>query len=308
MANVDRRWLPPILITGAGVASLIAQKRLPPTFRLDLNGLFPWFTPPSEPGPRWIALWLMPAVALLLWIGFRLAPTAAGERLGRRLFRNAPDEVTAPAQFDRFGKTYETIVLAIVLIILGFHAGFLAAAFHANLAAVRTLLLVLGASLALLGNVMPRLRPNWVAGLRTQRLLSDPQEWRRAHRTFGTAIFASGIVTMLAAIAAPRYGLLVGIGGMLVSCLVGLTAVRTRGKGTPRAHTAALCILVLLSVGQRDLAAQSGYRSRSVRISIRSEHPGRVDARGTPGGHDTGQHARREENRTHAAEDRGVAR
>jgi len=240
MANVDRRWLPPTLIAGAGVASLVAQKRLPPTFRLDLDGLFPWSTPPSDPGPRWIALWLMPALALLLWIGFRLAPTATGQRLGRRLFRSAPDEVTAPAQFDRFGKTYEMIVLAIVLLILGFQAGFLAAAFHANAAAARMLLLVFGGSLVLLGNVMPRLRPNWVAGLRTQRLLADPQQWRRANRTFGTAIFASGIVTMLAAIAAPRYGLLVGIGGLLVSCLMGLTTGRSRGRGAPRAHTAAL--------------------------------------------------------------------
>src|SRR5689334_6488700 len=185
---------------------------------VELDGLFPWPTPPSRVAPRWLALWLLPSVALLLWIGFRLAPTIAGQRFGRRLLPTAPDEFTAPSQFDRFGKAYETIVLAVVLLVLGFHAGLLAAALHANAAAARIISLVFGASLVLLGNVMPRLRPNWVAGLRSQRLLADPQLWRRANRTFGTAIVVSGVVTLLAGIAAPSFGLLVGITGLLISC------------------------------------------------------------------------------------------
>jgi hypothetical protein len=238
MASVDRKWLPPALILCAAVTSIIASHSLPPMLGVEFDGLFPWPTPPSRMAPRWLALWLLPSVALLLWIGFRLAPTIAGQRFGRRLFPTAPDEITAPSQFDRFGKTYDTIVLAVVLLVVGFHAGLLAAALHANAAAARIIPLVLGGSLVLLGNVMPRLRPNWVAGLRTEQLLAEPELWRRANRTFGTAIVASGIVTLVAGIAAPSFGLLVGIAGLLVSCCVALIAGGREGKGTQRAGAA----------------------------------------------------------------------
>ena len=224
MASVDRKWLPPALIACAGVASIIASHWLPPMLGFDLDGLLPWSLPPSRVGPRWLALSLLPTVALLLWIGFRLAPTIAGQRIGRRLFPTAADAVTAPSQFEQFGKSYETIVLAVVLLVLGFHAGLLAAALHANAAAAHIIPLVLGGSLVLLGNVMPRLRPNWVAGLRTPRLLADPQLWRDANRTFGSAIVVSGILTVVAGIAAPSFGLLVGIAGLVVSCCVALLA------------------------------------------------------------------------------------
>jgi uncharacterized membrane protein len=80
-----------------------------------------------------------------------------------------------------------------------------------------------------MGNVMPRLRPNWIAGLRSKRLLEDPQLWRSTHRTFGAALVGSGIVTVVAAMIVPRYGLLVGIGLLLASLVVGAVAsVRKR--------------------------------------------------------------------------------
>jgi len=238
MASVDRKWLPPVFILCAAAASIIVYDRVPPMWGLELNGLFPWPTPATRPAPRWLGLWVFPTLALIVWIGFRSAPTAAGQGLARRLFRDAPDDISAPAQFQRFENTYETIVLSVVLLILGFHAGLLAAALHANAVAARIIPAMLGGSLVLLGNVMPRLRPNWVAGLRSQRLLNDPLAWRQANRTFGTAIVASGVVTMMAAIGAPRYGLLIGIAGLLVSCFVGLVAGREQGRSAPRTDAA----------------------------------------------------------------------
>jgi hypothetical protein len=225
MANVDRKWLPVSLIAVAGLASAVAYGRLPVRVDLRFEGVLP-FVPlqPADPAPRWLALTLMPTLALVLWAAFRLAPTTAGQSVGRRLFRHAPTEVTSPAQFERFGKTYDTIVLGIVILLLGFHAAVLAAAFQAPTVAARIVAAVLGACLILIGNVMPRLRPNWVAGLRTRRLLEDPQLWRRAHRTFGFAFTASGLVTILAALVAPEFGLLIGIASLIASLVIGAVA------------------------------------------------------------------------------------
>lgn len=231
MPSVDRKWAPVVLIGLAVVASLLAYGRLPAMVDLGLEGTLPIDS--SEAGeavPRWLALSSMPALALLLWAAFRAAPTAAGQRVARRFFRRAPEAVTSPAQFERFGKSYDTIVLAVVMLLLGVHVAILAGALGYREIAVRTIPAVLGASLVLMGNVMPRLRPNWVAGVRTTRTLEDPQLWRETHRAFGTAFVVSGILTIVVALVAPRYGLLTGIAAVVVSCVVGVVASSRPGK------------------------------------------------------------------------------
>ena len=235
MASVDRKWVPLVLIGFAGVASLLAYRWLPPVVTLRLDGLLPFdISDSGDPVPRWLALSLVPAIALVVWAAFRAAPTARGQRIGRRFMRGAPDEVTSPAQFARFGKSYDTIVLAVVLLILGVHAAIIASTTGYPDLGVRIVPMVLGACLVLIGNVMPRLRPNWVAGVRTRRTLEHPQLWRTTHRAFGTAFVLSGILTMIVAGLAPRYGLITGIGSLAASCIVGLVA---SNRAQPMAST-----------------------------------------------------------------------
>jgi hypothetical protein len=243
MPSADRKWLPVVLIGLAAVASLLAYGRLPAMVDLRLEGMLP-FDPSgaASPVPRWLALFGIPTLALVLWVAFRAAPTAAGQRVARRLFRGAPEVVTSPAQFERFGKTYDTIVLAVVMLLLGGHAAIIIAALGYAAIAVRVVPVVLGVCLIAMGNVMPRLRPNWVAGVRTKRTLEDPQLWRTTHRAFGTAFVVAGSLTIVAAIAAPRYGLLTGIAALLLACVVGLVA-STRPR--PATHDALVAVGLL---------------------------------------------------------------
>lgn len=258
MASVDRKWLPPALIAVAAVASVVTYGHLPPMVDLRFDGVLPFGeTHPSGPAPRWLVLLAMPVLALVMWLGFRLAPTATGQRVARRMFPHAPDEVTSPAQFERFGKTYDAIVRDVVMLVLGVHAAVLAAALQAPGIASRIVPAVLGGCLLLMGNVMPRLRPNWVAGLRTRRTLADPQLWRRAHRVFGAAFAVSGLVTILAAVVAPRYGLLVGIGALLASCLIGFVASTRDGDTGPRAALVAVGLLCAAASGSAAQVQQS---------------------------------------------------
>lgn len=229
MPSVDRKWLPLVLIGLAAVASLLTYRWLPAMLDLRLEGMLPFETSETaSPVPRWLALSLMPALALLLWAAFRAAPTAAGQRVARRLFRRAPEAVTSPEQFERFGKTYDAIVLGVVMLILGVHAAIITAALGHPGIAVRIAPAVLGATLILMGNVMPRLRPNWVAGVRTQRTFENPQLWRTTHRAFGAAFVVSGFLTIIVGAFAPRYGLLTAIASLLMSLVVGFVASMRR--------------------------------------------------------------------------------
>ena len=225
MPSVDRKWTPLVLIGLAVVASLLAYGWLPSTLELRLDGLLPFDTSEAaDPVPRWLALSLMPAIAIIVWLSFRAAPTVRGQRVGRLFLRGVPDEVTSPEQFARFAKTYDAIVLTVVLLLLGVHGAIITGALGYTDLALRMVPVVLGACLILMGNVMPRLRPNWVAGVRTKRTLEDPRLWRATHRAFGTAFVVSGVLTIVVALVAPRYGLVTGIGALALSCVVGLVA------------------------------------------------------------------------------------
>ncbi len=67
----------------------------------------------------------------------------------------------------------------------------------------RLALALTGLLLVLVGNCLPRSRPNLAFGIRTRRLLDEPREWARVHRFVGYVISAVGIVTVLAALALP---------------------------------------------------------------------------------------------------------
>ncbi|HEY7408387.1 MAG TPA: SdpI family protein [Gemmatimonadaceae bacterium] len=232
MPSVDRKWIPLALITAAAVASVVVYAKLPPMVDLGLEGMLPFETSePASPVPRWFALSMVPALALAVWAAFRAAPTAAGQRVGRVLLRSAPEVVTSPEQFARFGKTYDAIVLTVVILILGVHAAIIAGALGYAGVAARMVPAVLGACLIVMGNVMPRLRPNWVAGIRTKRTLEDPQLWRTTHRAFGTAFVVAGALTMVVALAAPRYGLVTGIASLMLACIVGAVASMRASPG-----------------------------------------------------------------------------
>ena len=234
MPSVDRRWIPLVLIGLAAVASLLAYGSLPPTVELRLDGMLPFDTSEgADLVPRWLALSIVPAIALVVWVAFRAAPTTAGQRVGRLFLRGVPDEVTSPEQFARFAKTYDAIVLAVVLLLLGVHAAIITGGLGYTDLALRMVPVVLGASLIVMGNVMPRLRPNWVAGVRTKRTLEDPRLWRTTHRAFGTAFVLAGALTIVVALAAPRYGLVTGIGSLMLACVVGLIASTKEPPTTP---------------------------------------------------------------------------
>jgi uncharacterized membrane protein len=283
MANVDRKWLPPALIVLAVVASTVVFPSLPPMVDAGFDSAFPsGALPPAPPMRRDVVAFGIPALTLIVWSMFTVFRRPAGQRLGRRLFRSAPTEVTSAEQFDRFGNTYETIVLGVVLVLVGVHAAVLAAALNAGGSATRILGISLGVSLVLMGNVMPRLRPNWVAGLRTKRTLEDPQLWRSAHRVFGTALVISGLLTVLVAIAMPRYAFAFGLGALIVSTVVGGVAATRRSTSTPATALLLAGLLCGWQLGSDDSLSQAvvdrhrGHLTVKTIFVSRRAHPVRL--------------------------------
>jgi uncharacterized membrane protein len=133
---------------------------------------------------------------------------------------------------ERFRSSYDTIGLWVVVLVLGVHAGMIAAALGHQTLAPRIITVILGVSLAAAGNVMPRLRPNLVAGVRTRATLADPQLWRATHRVLGAGFVMAGLITVVVGLVAPAYGLATAVVGLVTACIVASIS------GTRARHTA----------------------------------------------------------------------
>jgi uncharacterized membrane protein len=183
MRKPDRRWLPPILIAGAYAFSLAVYARLPermPTHWNAAGQVDGW-------SGRAFAF-LMPTVALGLWLLFLALPRLDPRR----------------ANYARFGGTFQLLITAIILFEVALHVLLLGAALGWPIAVDTVITVGVGLLLLLLGNVLPRVRPNWFIGIRTPWTLSNDRAWEKTHRVGGYIFFAAGLVVMAgAALPAP---------------------------------------------------------------------------------------------------------
>jgi uncharacterized protein len=253
MGNATRRWLPLALIVVAVAATARLVRDLPDSVAIDLRGVLPVpLEPTADTAPRWVAVVALPALATLVWILFETLRTRAALGLTRRLFSGVPEALGNPATVSRVRRTYDTIALWVVVLVLGVHAGMIAAALGHEALAPRVISVVMGVSLIAAGNVMPRLRPNLVAGVRTRRTLTDPLLWRATHRVLGVAFVFAGTLTVLVGLVAPSYGLTAAVLALVVACVVAAV-----GGARARRTAVAAVVVVVLAGSSRAAAAQT---------------------------------------------------
>lgn len=210
-----RKWTPAALIAAAFAASaLLTQRVTSPTPSGFHRLLPPEFSVGADSISPLVALFGIPALALIVWALLFEAPVSRlGLAAGRRLF-NAGEP-----RYEVFAPTYRLIVLWVVCLVLSLHLAFVAEVLDWSLQPGTIVGVTLGAGMMLVGNAMPRLRPNAVAGIRTARTMNDPVAWARVHRTFGAVWLAAGIFIVIVSIVAPRYALVTALVLLFLSLL-----------------------------------------------------------------------------------------
>lgn len=125
-------------------------------------------------------------------------------------------------RYVAFAGTYERIMTAIVLFMTAVHLVTLAYAFGLPVPVATTITVGAGLLLALIGNELGRVQPNFFVGIRTPWTLADPEVWRRTHRVGGRAFVALGALVALAPLLlpGPAVGLVIAGGAIGVSALL----------------------------------------------------------------------------------------
>lgn len=201
-----RKWMPAVPIAAGYALSLGVWSYLPDAIVPDWQAILPVPADSAESMPRAVVAFLFPTVALGLWIAL-----AAGARIKGRLFRDA---------IHRFTPTYTAIAAWTVSLIVLLHALVLSTVVGGPSLVPQVIGGLFGVGLIAVGNVMPRLRPNWIAGLRTAAALKDERVWLKLHRWYGIMLMGHGAIVVCLALAAPRYAFLATVVSLVSAALV----------------------------------------------------------------------------------------
>jgi uncharacterized membrane protein len=165
------------LVGGQLVGSVLAYARLPERFPIhfDIHGTADGFA--SRP----VGAFLMPCVSLALWTFVRTFP--------RRL--------TGEARTRALASPLAETALLVTGLSAGLHFVMLDVALSGSAAAGRGLGFVLASFTLALGLLLPKLRRNGIAGIRTPYTLSSDETWQKTHRIGGIFFFAAGVVGLV---------------------------------------------------------------------------------------------------------------
>ena len=195
----DLRWtLAPLIASWA--LALVLYPRLPDRVPTHWNAA----GRPDGWGPPLLPTFLFPAVMLGLVALFAVLPA---------IDPRAPDSRT-------LRRAYLGIVLAVLSFLLLLQAALTAQMLGAPVDVGRVLPVGIGLLFAGIGLALPRLGPNWFAGIRTPWTMEDDRVWEATHRVGGKLFFVTGVVVAaVAAITAPPWSTLAMVAGILVAGL-----------------------------------------------------------------------------------------
>lgn len=210
-----RRLIRVLMVLAALIASAVAYAGLPELVPVhwNLRG------EPDRFGSGLELLFITPATMLAVWALLRLLPRIDPLR----------------ENYAKFAGTYETLIDAVMGLMLVIHVIMLLGARGAPDAVTAYARLAIGIMLIVMGNVMPRTRQNWLVGVRTPWTLASPRVWEKTHRVAGYGFFALGVLVLATIPLAPQVGIPVLVAGVMIVALgsVVYSFVVWRGERAP---------------------------------------------------------------------------
>jgi uncharacterized membrane protein len=180
-----RKWIPPLLVIIAVVATLAVYSRLPelvPTHWNMSGEVDDWSS-------RLWGAWMIPLVMAVMLLGFRAFPLIDPRR----------------ENYPKCAGAYEGILIIILLFMLALHLSMLSTMLGNRVAIMRMLPVGIGLLLIGIGALLPKARANWFIGIRTPWTLSNDKVWDRTHKFGGAVMIATGVLVSASALLVPLW-------------------------------------------------------------------------------------------------------
>lgn len=177
------RWFAPLCIIAMAIFGALVYNRLPPQVPMHwgINGQV------DRTGSRLEGVLFLPLLSTGVWLLMRVLPRIDPRRASYAAFQGT---------FNLFINIVILFLAALYVVILGIALGW-------DISVPQVIGVGIGLLLAVLGNEMGRVKPNWFVGIRTPWTLSDPIVWRRTHRAGGRIFFVAGLTMIVAGLLLP---------------------------------------------------------------------------------------------------------
>lgn len=194
-------WLLLALIVLAFVFSLYYSTKLPAIVPVhwDAQGQVNGY------GPKWLNLYLLPVITLAIFL----------------LMTFIPKIDPFQKNYQKFARAYEGLKAVLVVFFLFLYGSTLYASINPSSDIMANFLgLGFGLLMVVLGYLMPQLKRNWFAGIKTPWTLSSELSWEKTHALAGKLFMAAGLLTISANFIFPSYVLAVMVVSILMAAFV----------------------------------------------------------------------------------------
>lgn len=198
-----RKWYPAVLTALSVVISIVAFRHLPDPMPIhwDVHGQVNGY------GSRIVGAFLNPLIMLVIAVLIPVLPKI--DPRGRN--------------YEKFGTAYHTMMNATLTLMFVVHIFAISTALGMNVPIERVIPAAIGLLLVVIGNLLPRVRPNWMVGIRNPWTLSNDRVWERTHRVGGYLLMGLGVLLVLASPFAPMSATLIIVVGGTIAAGIGIT-------------------------------------------------------------------------------------
>jgi uncharacterized membrane protein len=197
---MSKRWLGLVFILASVVFSLAVYGKLP-------DQVATHFGPTGEAdgwSSRSFAAFGLPLLSFFLY----------------SLLSALPKIMPRRENYERFSDTYWTIITVIIAFMAVTHVVVLGISLGWPIDVPTFVLLGIGAMFVIMGNLMPRVKSNWMLGIRTPWTLDSETVWRETHRLGGRTMVVAGIITMVAAFLPDAIRPWIAFGALLFGAMI----------------------------------------------------------------------------------------
>jgi uncharacterized membrane protein len=161
---------------------------------------------PNGYAPKTVGLFLLPLITVGVAAVFWAIPVIEPRR----------------ANILKSGKAYRAIWVGTVLLLAAIDLVTTAAALGATIDITLVVFVAVGMLFIVIGNYLPKVRPNYMVGIRTPWTLTSDLSWDRTHRIGGRLFVLEGIVFIVMGLVRPAQGMFVAvlIGGIVLMLVV----------------------------------------------------------------------------------------
>lgn len=159
---------------------------------------------PNGYAPASTGVYLLPGIGLIVTLGLALLPPIMPRR----------------GRLERSWAAYETLWLAMLGFFFLMHGAMLGVALGYPVPMVRVIVIAVGLLIAVIGNLLGKVRYNYVFGIRTPWTLANERVWDRTHRFAGWLMVLGGGLCALVGLLTPR-GAEPSLIWLVIPCAVG---------------------------------------------------------------------------------------